>query len=82
MIKLEDGLELIEGRGGLYLDVGTETGNNKKEFVFYVADRERFMANFNAALKGHSAYPVEITFYEDKEWSELKRLQKDFGVNR
>jgi hypothetical protein len=80
MIKLEDGLELIEGRGALYLDVATETGNNSKEFMFYIADRDKFMTNFNIALKRHSAYPIKITFYEDKEWSELKKLHKDFRI--
>jgi len=80
MIKLEDGLESIKGRGSLYMDVSTETGNNLKEFVFYISDREKFIANLNAALKGHPAYPIEITFYEDKEWTELAKLQSDFSV--
>lgn len=78
MIKLEDGLETIEGREKLFFDVYSATGNNLKEFVFYIADREEFMDNFNEALNKHSAYPIEINFYEDKEWSDLKKLQADF----
>jgi hypothetical protein len=82
MIELEDGLETIEGRQKLYLDVYSATGNNLKEFVFYIADREQFMVNFNKALNGYPVYPIEINFYEDKEWSDLVKLQSDFDVTR
>lgn len=80
MIRLEDGLETIKGREKIYFDVYSVTGNNLKEFVFYIASREAFMNNFNAALNGHPAYPVEVNFYEDKEWSDLVKLQNDFAV--
>ncbi|BES73385.1 hypothetical protein RE428_44030 [Marinobacter nanhaiticus D15-8W] len=82
MIRLEDGLETIEGRESDYFDVYTATGNHLKEFVFYIADRERFMASFNDTLRGHPAYPIEINFYEDKEWSELIKLQRNFSTGR
>jgi hypothetical protein len=82
MIKLEDALETISGRETLYLDVYSETGNNLKEFAFYIADREQFMANFNHALRDQPAYPIEINFYEDNEWSDLAKLHQDFGVDR
>lgn len=81
MIKLEDGLETIEGRGRLYFDVYSATGNNLKEFVFYIADRDKFMSNLNDALNSHPAYPIEINFYKDTEWSDLKKLQADFRSN-
>ena len=80
MITLEDGLETIEGRGEVFFDVYTGTGNNRKEFVFYIADREQFMGHFTKALSGHPVYPIEINFYKDKEWSDLEKLQSDFGV--
>lgn len=80
MIKLEDDLETIEGRESLYYDVYSATGNNLKEFVFYIADREEFMGNFNKALSGHPVYSIDINFYEDKEWSDLVKLQTDFRV--
>ena len=82
MVKLEDGLEAIEGKEKLYFDVYSATGNNLKEFVFYIADRDQFITNFNKALNGHPVYPVEINFYEDKEWSDLVKLQNDFGASR
>jgi len=80
MIKLEDGLEGIDGREHIYFDVYSATGNNLKEFVFYISDREKFMLNFNNALKGHSVYPIEVKFYEDSEWGDLQKLQADFGI--
>lgn len=80
MIRLEDGLEAIKGREKIYFDVYSATGNNLKEFVFYIASREEFMNNFNEALNGHPAYPIEVNFYEDKDWSDLVKLQNDFGV--
>ena len=80
MIKLEDGLETIEGRGEVYFDVYTGTGNNLKEFVFYISDREQFMSHFDKALSGHPVYPIEINFYKDKEWRDLEKLHSDFEV--
>ena len=77
MIKLEDGLKTIKGREDLYFDVYSTTGNDLKEFVFYIADREIFMKHFNEALSSHAVYPIEVNFYQDKEWSDLKRLQAD-----
>ena len=79
MIKLEDGLETIRGREELFFDVYSATGNNLKEFVFYIADRELFMKRFNEALSDHDVYPLEINFYKDEEWSDLKKIQADFG---
>jgi hypothetical protein len=79
MINLEDGLEDIKGRGRLFFDVYSATGNNLKEFVYYISDREEFMSNFNDALESHDEYPIEINFYKDKEWSELEKLQSDFS---
>ncbi|WP_376711953.1 DUF695 domain-containing protein [Shewanella profunda] len=72
----------MDGRETLYLDVYSATGNNLKEFAFYIADREHFMVNFNHALHGHPAYPIEINFYEDNEWNDLAKLHQDFGVDR
>jgi hypothetical protein len=40
------------------------------------------MDNFNKALNGQPVYPIEINFYEDKDWSDLVKLHSDFGVSR
>jgi len=80
MILLEDALEAIKGREVIYFNVYSATGNNLKEFAFYIADREAFKHNFNKALNGHKAYPLKINFYEDKDWSDLVKLHTDFGI--
>jgi len=84
MIELEDNLEAIAGREAIYLDVYTGTGNDLKEFVFYISDQTEFMENFNDAMSGKPRYPIEINFYEDKEWSDLANLQSDlkFTANK
>ena len=78
MIELEDSLEAIVGREAIYFDVYSATGNDLKEFVFYISDQAEFMENFNDAMSGKPRYPIEINFYEDKEWSDLAKLQQDF----
>ncbi|ALN18602.1 Family of uncharacterised function (DUF695) [Ectopseudomonas mendocina] len=80
MIRLEDGLETIGGNGTLYLDAYTATGNGLKEFVYYIADREAFMANVNEALSDHPVYPIEINFYEDRDWSDLAKLHQSMST--
>ncbi len=77
MIELEDRLEAIAGREAIYLDVYSATGNDLKEFVFYISDQTEFMENFNDAMSEKPRYPIEINFYEDKEWSDLANLQSD-----
>ena len=78
MIRLENGLDSIKGNGGLYRNVYSVTGNDIKEFAFYITDREKFMANFNDALSEHPAYPIQVSFYDDKVWADLSKLQKMF----
>ncbi|WP_369990802.1 DUF695 domain-containing protein [Pseudomonas xanthosomatis] len=80
MIALEDALETLSDHQKACLEVYTGTGNNLKEFAFYIADREAFMVDFNNALSGHPAYPIEINFYEDREWSDLAKLHQRTGV--
>ena len=50
MISLEDVLEKIEGESLLYHSVYSATGDNLKEFVFYITDQEKFMEKLNVAL--------------------------------
>ena len=80
MIKLEDQLETIAGKGQLYIDVYTSTGNDLKEFVFHISDRDLFMRQLNLALKGQPRYPLDITFYQDPNWADVANLLQDFGL--
>ena len=52
----------------------SRTGNSLKELVYYICDRDEFMRAFNAALKGHPRYPLEINFYEDRGWEDFQKI--------
>lgn len=80
MMTLEDSLEQIDGDGDVYTKVYSVTGNGLKEFVFYIADRDRFMNGLNQSLRGQPVYPIEIAFYEDKEWGDLANLHRSFDI--
>lgn len=79
MIALEDALETIKGEGNIYEMAYTATGNDLKEFVYYISDRDAFMKNFNEALSDHPSYPLAINFYEDPDWSDLSKLHANFS---
>lgn len=55
------------------------TGNGLREWVYYTADHDHFIAALNDALADHEAYPIEIKFYDDPGWSEFRQLLVDFG---
>jgi hypothetical protein len=79
MLTLEDALEQHVEKVDFCEHAYSRTGNNLKEFVYYINDRETFSAALNAALKTHPRYPISITFYEDPEWKEFMRLLTDFS---
>ena len=78
MLALEQAIDesLVETK--LCLHAYSRTGNNLKELVYYVRDRDEFMSHFNTALAGHPRYPIEINFYEDLEWKDFQQLQSRF----
>jgi len=49
-----------------------------RECVFYIADRERFMQEFNRHAADDPRYPISITFHNDAAWSDLHNLIKEF----
>jgi hypothetical protein len=79
MMQLEDALE--EGIEDLSIctHVYSRTGNNLKEFVYQIRDDDEFINALNSALSSHERYPIEIAFYEDKEWKDFKELLNDFN---
>jgi hypothetical protein len=78
MIFLEDALEMSMQSSNIFTHAYSRTGNNLKEFVFYSTNQNDFMEMLNKALEKHEKYPIEITFYEDKEWTEFKKVLEDF----
>ena len=50
------------------------TGNGAKQWRFYCADENDFVARFSAALDGHPVYPIELEAIADPEWQALREL--------
>ena len=78
MITLEEAIENSMHSTDLFTHVYSRTGNNLKEFAYYTKSQKDFMEILNRTLEKHDAYPIEINFYEDKEWSEFKTVISDF----
>jgi len=75
---LDDTLENAFDSKDIGIHAYNRTGNSLREINYYISDRDKFLEKFNNALHTHEKYPIEITFYEDSEWNELKTLIKDF----
>lgn len=78
MITLEDALESKVEKTDVCEHAISATGNNLKELIYYIRDRDQFIKALNAAFAGHDRYPIEINFYEDPEWKEFSQLRADF----
>ncbi|WP_422081408.1 DUF695 domain-containing protein [Ulvibacterium sp.] len=78
MIVLEKALEDAMDKTDIFTNAYSRTGNNLKELVYYTTKQDDFMAMLNRALKKHDIYPIEINFYEDKEWTDFKKVLNDF----
>lgn len=79
MIELEDALSTEFHGSPTSAWVFNRTGNNLKEFAYYISDRDHFIGELNRALASHARYPIEISFYDDSRWSEFRDLLREFG---
>lgn len=79
MITFEDAIESAMENTNTFTSVYTRTGSNLKEFVYYCTKQNEFMDSLNQSLQYHEAYPIEINFYEDKEWIDFKKILNDFN---
>ena len=73
MIDLESAIDDIQ-ENDLCVQVYSKTGNGLKELVYYIGDRDEFMKAFNDALADQPRYPLDIEFFEDPEWGDLKTV--------
>jgi hypothetical protein len=74
MIALEQAIDGLE-EAALCRHAYSRTGNGLKELVYYISERDRFIGAFNDALSEHPRYPIEINFYEDREWEDFEKLR-------
>lgn len=74
MARLETLLDALEGAGQGFL-VLSVTGHNRKEWVWYVSDRDAYMARANQALSGEvEPFPLEFESSQDPTWSSFTVL--------
>jgi hypothetical protein len=78
MLELDRALETLE-ISKFCSEAYRRIGFDLREFVFYISNRDDFLASLNQALATHPTYPIEIKFYEDANWSELQTLIDDFS---
>ena len=78
MRVLDDSLEKGVVKEGSCEHLISRTGNNLKELIYYIRDRDAFIEQLNNALADHEAFPIEIEFFADPEWKELMDLRADF----
>jgi hypothetical protein len=76
MTELENRLESKLAKNGICIQVISRTGNGKKEWKYYITERQRFLESFHKVAKGKVGMPVEITFYHDPDWQELNSMLK------
>lgn len=79
MISLEHVIEVSLDDQGFSRHAYSRTGNHLKELVYYISNRQEFMAAFNDALANHPRYPIEINFYEDPQWQDFQAILKLFN---
>ena len=81
MIKLEDAIEDGIEFEDILQHAYSRTGNNLKELVYYIHNRDQFLEAFNKALENHARYPIEIDFYEDQAWEDFQNLLHSFKLH-
>ena len=72
-IDLEDALIALDHAGHSHLML-VITGNGAKEWIWYARDFDDWIGRLNGALRAHPAYPIDIEYQSDPEWS----LYRDF----
>jgi hypothetical protein len=78
MILLEKAIGRISDSSMQFCHAYSRTGNSLKELVYYAASQDEFMRLLNETLVKHERYPIDISFYEDPQWSEFAKLIEDF----
>lgn len=68
MNELEDQLDPLEGTENGFM-VFSVTGDQRKEWIWYVRNKAAFIQKLNEALAGHERFPIEIFLADDPTWS-------------
>ena len=74
MQAFEDAIAVGLERTGVGVAVASLTGAGHREWRYYAADADAFVAALNAALEDHPTYPLEIEMFDDPAWEGLQQL--------
>lgn len=74
MDRVEDALDSIDASGEAFLMVAV-TGNNRREWIWYTNDRERYMALVNRALPRDTKFPLDFATSEDPMWQTYRAIR-------
>lgn len=77
MERLEDILRPAierDDQGSLVL---VSTGENLREWTYYVRSEEVFLQRLNTALSGESRFPIELHVAPDKEWKTYETFRAE-----
>jgi len=79
MMRLESALQNSLKTNSLFKHAYSRTGNNLKEYAYYTTSQDDFLNMINKTLEEHDRYPIGINFYQDKEWTDFKKLMANFS---
>ena len=76
MDALEDAIALAGETDGFASLVLVSTGENRREWTYYVGPTTEFMNRLNCGLADQPRYPIEIRISEDPEWEEFAKFKR------
>jgi Family of unknown function (DUF695) len=79
MLVLEQTIEREVEKTNFCEHAISRTGSNLKELIYYIHDRDAFMDRLNVVLASQERYPIEITFFEDRDWKEHEHARELFS---
>lgn len=71
---LEQALSAIDDGDYGYL-ILVKTGEEVKEWLWYVKNFDEWLAKLNELFSGKSAFPIEINFFDEPEWETFEKLK-------
>ena len=68
MTQFEEAIEDLTAANDLAELVEVKTGFGSRIWLFYTANKQRFMARFDKLIEGHPRHPIDIAFERDPNW--------------
>lgn len=69
MDAMEDALSPVLEKDGFATLALVSTGENLREWTFYVKSEDGFMRRLNQALAGKAPFPIQVHMAPDPQWS-------------